>query len=103
MAEIVGKFEEPGAEKEEGLTPAEEERRKARGLEVVDLVAKVSFQSFWYRFSAGPGGSADGVSRSCSQMNECGAPPKEIMGELPPGMDLGADGVPKLPEDCCIM
>ena len=42
MAEIVAKFEEPGAEKEEGLTPAEEDQRKARGLEVVDLVAKVS-------------------------------------------------------------
>lgn len=36
-------------------------------------------------------------------MNECGAPPKEIMGELPAGMDLGADGVPKLPEECSIM
>lgn len=42
VAQIVAKFDEPGADKEEGLTPAEEERRKARGLEVVDLVAKVS-------------------------------------------------------------
>lgn len=55
------------------------------------------------------------------QMNECGAPPNEIMGEMPPGaslavplsffrilltrvlssnagMDLGADGMPKVPE-----
>ncbi|GAA5833993.1 hypothetical protein JCM11251_003585 [Rhodosporidiobolus azoricus] len=73
---IVAKFEEPGADKPVGKgTKEEEERREKRTEEVVDLVAK---------------------------MNECGAPPSEIMGEMPPGMELGADGVPKMPE-CVVM
>jgi peroxin-19 len=38
-----------------------------------------------------------------SQMQEHGAPPAEIMGELPPGLDLGADGAPQLPEGCLIV
>jgi len=36
------------------------------------------------------------------QMQEHGAPPAEIMGDLPPGLDLGPDGAPKLPDDCVI-
>ncbi|BGP14378.1 Peroxisome chaperone and import receptor [Rhodosporidiobolus nylandii] len=68
---IVGKFDEPGADKKPPLSPAEEEQHAKRMDEVVELVAK---------------------------MNECGAPPKELMGDMPPGMELGSDGVPKLPE-----
>ncbi|BGP23259.1 Peroxisome chaperone and import receptor [Rhodotorula toruloides] len=71
VRQIVDRFEEPGADKQPPYTPEEEEQRSARLDAVVDLVAK---------------------------MNECGAPPNEIMGEMPPGMDLGADGMPKVPE-----
>ena len=39
---------------------------------------------------------------SWSQMQEHGAPPAEIMGELPPELDLGPDGAPKLPDECVI-
>lgn len=38
-----------------------------------------------------------------SQMQEHGAPPAEIMGELPPGLDLGSDGAPQLPDGCFIV
>jgi len=38
-----------------------------------------------------------------NEMQECGAPPTEIMGELPPGVAVGADGLPQLPGDCHIM
>jgi len=38
-----------------------------------------------------------------NEMQEGGAPPAQIMGELPPGVALGADGLPQLPQDCCIM
>jgi peroxin-19 len=38
----------------------------------------------------------------CSQMQEHGAPPAEIMGELPPGLDVGPDGAPQLPDGCLI-
>ncbi|KAI0279139.1 Pex19 protein [Russula aff. rugulosa BPL654] len=38
-----------------------------------------------------------------NKMQEHGAPPAEIMGELPPGLDLGPDGAPQLPAECLIM
>ncbi|KAM0754616.1 Pex19-domain-containing protein [Meredithblackwellia eburnea MCA 4105] len=76
---IVAKFDEPGAEKDDleldKLTAKEKEDRKRRREEVAELV---------------------------KQMNDCGAPPSEIMGEMPEGMELGPDGVPKLPGDCVI-
>jgi peroxin-19 len=37
------------------------------------------------------------------QMQEHGAPPAEIMGELPPGLDLGPDGAPQLPDGCLVV
>lgn len=71
MVEVVAKFDEPGADKETSLTPAEERRQKERQGEVAELVAK---------------------------MNDCGAPPKEIMGELPPGECLhGRPGCARMP------
>lgn len=36
------------------------------------------------------------------QMQSYGSPPAEIMGPMPPGLSLGADGAPKLPDDCII-
>lgn len=38
-------------------------------------------------------------------MQELGPPPKEIMSELAPGMDLDADGLPGAPgmDQCCVM
>jgi len=38
-----------------------------------------------------------------NEMQEYGAPPTEIMGELPPGVPVGPDGLPQLPGDCRIM
>ncbi|KAF9653618.1 Pex19-domain-containing protein [Thelephora ganbajun] len=38
-----------------------------------------------------------------NEMQEHGAPPAEIMGELPPGVTVGPDGLPQLPRDCRIM
>lgn len=82
--EIVAKFEEPGADADD----ADDDARAARQNEITELVAKVREEgvfSFYVepsiRFPA---------DRSCScllwvQMNDCGAPPKEIMGDMPPG------------------
>ncbi|OBZ78334.1 Peroxisome biogenesis protein 19-1 [Grifola frondosa] len=36
------------------------------------------------------------------EMQSHGSPPSEIMGPLPPGLDVGPDGMPKLPEGCTI-
>ena len=43
------------------------------------------------------------ILNHAEQMQEYGAPPAEIMGELPPGMALGQDGLPQLPEECSLM
>ncbi|OCH91767.1 Pex19 protein, partial [Obba rivulosa] len=37
-----------------------------------------------------------------NEMQSYGSPPSEVMGPLPPGLDLGPDGMPKLPEGCTI-
>ncbi|KAG9120939.1 Peroxisome chaperone and import receptor, partial [Ceratobasidium sp. 392] len=39
-----------------------------------------------------------------NQMQELGSPPAEILGEMPPGFDLNAEGMPKIPdmENCVI-
>ncbi|TFK47301.1 Pex19 protein [Heliocybe sulcata] len=37
-----------------------------------------------------------------NEMQSHGSPPSEIMGPLPPGFDLGADGLPKVPDGCVI-
>ncbi|KAI0051537.1 Pex19 protein [Auriscalpium vulgare] len=37
-----------------------------------------------------------------SEMQSHGSPPAEIMGPMPPGLDLGADGIPKVPDGCTI-
>ncbi|KAK7689685.1 hypothetical protein QCA50_007480 [Cerrena zonata] len=42
------------------------------------------------------------VSTLMNEMQSHGSPPPEIMGPLPAGLDLGPDGMPKLPEGCTI-
>ncbi|EMD32382.1 hypothetical protein CERSUDRAFT_118745 [Gelatoporia subvermispora B] len=37
-----------------------------------------------------------------NQMQTYGSPPAEVMGPMPPGMEVGADGMPKIPEGCTI-
>ncbi|KDQ51862.1 hypothetical protein JAAARDRAFT_40687 [Jaapia argillacea MUCL 33604] len=37
-----------------------------------------------------------------NEMQSYGSPPAEIMGPLPPGFDLGPDGLPKVPDNCVI-
>ncbi|KAJ3117606.1 hypothetical protein HDU96_006204 [Phlyctochytrium bullatum] len=50
------------------------------------------------------------VTDLMQQMQECGNPPEAIMQELAPGMEIGADGMPKVPssgapggQDCVVM
>ncbi|PCH37145.1 Pex19-domain-containing protein [Wolfiporia cocos MD-104 SS10] len=38
-----------------------------------------------------------------SEMQGYGSPPAEIMGPMPPGLDLGPDGMPKVPDGCTVM
>lgn len=32
------------------------------------------------------------------QMQDCGQPPADILDELAPGLEMGADGAPKMPD-----
>jgi len=36
------------------------------------------------------------------ELQDYGSPPEEIMGPLPPGFNMGADGLPNVPENCVI-
>jgi hypothetical protein len=62
----------------------------------VELMGKVSsrFPAFMQ--------ARQSANANLLQMQEHGAPPAEIMGELPPELDLGSDGAPKLPDECVI-
>ncbi|KAH9940274.1 Pex19 protein [Amylocystis lapponica] len=42
------------------------------------------------------------VMELMNEMQDYGSPPAEIMGPMPPGFDLGPDGMPKMPEGCTI-
>jgi len=42
------------------------------------------------------------VVQLMNEMQSHGSPPSEIMGPLPPGFDLGSDGLPKVPDGCVI-
>ena len=66
-----------------------DEEDKAAKVELVEMMQKVKplgTQTNW-------------------QMQELGPPPKEIMSELAPGMELDADGLPGAPggEQCSVM
>jgi len=37
-----------------------------------------------------------------SEMQALGSPPEELMGPLPPGLGLGTDGTPSIPDECKI-
>ena len=39
------------------------------------------------------------IAAACLQMQACGSPPKDIVDELAPGLEMGADGLPKIPGD----
>jgi peroxin-19 len=40
---------------------------------------------------------------TCEQMQTHGSPPAELMGPMPAGLEVGPDGLPKLPDGCTLM
>ncbi|KAI6040712.1 Pex19 protein family-domain-containing protein [Pisolithus marmoratus] len=57
-----------------------------------------SFLSSYFYYSL----LTTGMFTSASQLQSYGSPPEEIMGPLPPGTAMGADGLPELPEGCVV-
>ncbi|KAI5995932.1 Pex19 protein, partial [Pisolithus albus] len=43
------------------------------------------------------------IAEVMGELQSYGSPPEEIMGPLPPGMAMGADGLPELPEGCVVV
>ena len=87
VAQIVATFEDPSFKDDD----------PQKSLKIVELMQEVrsQFQDIYVVHPA---------TRHLfsEQMQEHGSPPSEIMGPLPPGFDLGADGLPKLPDGCTI-
>ncbi|KIM71831.1 hypothetical protein PILCRDRAFT_16687 [Piloderma croceum F 1598] len=48
------------------------------------------------------GGAGGRVVELMGEMQSFGTPPTEIMGDLPPGFGVGPDGMPQIPEGCCV-
>lgn len=44
----------------------------------------------------------ENITEIMGELQSYGSPPEEIMGPLPPGMAMGADGLPELPEGCVV-
>ncbi|KAI6102500.1 Pex19 protein [Pisolithus croceorrhizus] len=42
------------------------------------------------------------ITEAMGELQSYGSPPEEIMGPLPPGMAMGTDGLPELPEGCVV-
>ncbi|KIK26304.1 hypothetical protein PISMIDRAFT_637136, partial [Pisolithus microcarpus 441] len=43
------------------------------------------------------------IAEVMGELQSYGSPPEEIMGPLPPGIAMGADGLPELPEGCVVV
>ncbi|KAI6026653.1 Pex19 protein [Pisolithus microcarpus] len=43
------------------------------------------------------------IAEVMGELQSYGSPPEEIMGPLPPGIAMGADGLPELPERCVVV
>ncbi|KAF9223029.1 hypothetical protein BS17DRAFT_706825 [Gyrodon lividus] len=48
------------------------------------------------------GKARDKIVELMGELQNYGSPPDEIMGPLPPGFNMGADGLPNVPENCVI-
>ncbi|KAJ3482703.1 hypothetical protein NLI96_g6799 [Meripilus lineatus] len=76
-------------------SPSYSDKNSEQGAQVVVLMNEVREPSF-YHLSKPP------IHIIYVQMQSLGSPPPEIMGPLPPGLDVGPDGMPKLPDGCCV-
>ncbi|PIL27093.1 transporter [Ganoderma sinense ZZ0214-1] len=98
LKELHDKF--PGYLKDHASTLSSEDKTRYEGQSkiVAEIVATFEDPSFK---DDDPQKSLK-VVELMQEMQEHGSPPSEIMGPLPPGFDLGADGLPKLPDGCTI-
>ncbi|KAH9006353.1 Pex19-domain-containing protein [Lactarius hatsudake] len=99
LKELNEKFPSYLSSNEDKLSPSDLARYRAQHTCASKIVA--IFEDSKYR-DDDPKTAADVVTLM-TEMQEHGAPPAEIMGELPSGLELGPDGAPQLPEGCVVI
>jgi len=99
LKELNDKFPSYLSSNADKLSPSELARYRAQHTCASKIVAL--FEDSKYK-DDDPKMAADIVTLM-TEMQEHGAPPAEIMGELPPGLETGPDGAPNLPEGCVVV
>ncbi|PVF93314.1 Pex19 protein [Serendipita vermifera] len=98
LKELHEKFPEY-LEKNRANLPTHDQVRYDRQNQIVSEVVKVFEQP---DYSDNNLGITSQIVTLMTEMQELGSPPSEIMGALPPGFELGADGLPSLDDKCII-
>jgi len=98
LKELNSKYPEYLATHGASLSPDELKRYTFQKERVSQLVAIFETPSY----SDENAEQATEVLRLMNEMQSYGSPPTEIMGPMPAGFELGADGLPKVPEGCVI-
>ncbi|KIJ56319.1 hypothetical protein M422DRAFT_57684 [Sphaerobolus stellatus SS14] len=80
------------------LDAAERERCVQQSKRVQKIVAIFEKPSY----SEDDTTTSSEILRLMNEMQGFGSPPNEIMGDMPPGFELGQDGLPKMPDGCII-
>jgi len=99
LKELTDKFPSYLASNRDKLSPSDLERYQAQyacASEIITLFEGAGYKDDDPEMQVR-------ITSLMSKMQEHGAPPAEIMGELPPGLDVGPDGAPQLPEGCVIV
>ncbi|EIN05462.1 Pex19 protein, partial [Punctularia strigosozonata HHB-11173 SS5] len=98
LKELHDKFPDYLAENSAKLSTADKDRYE-RQYSCVQQIVEV-FEDPSYSDEDAQKGTR--IVTLMNEMQSHGSPPPEIMGPLPPGLDVGPDGLPKLPDGCTI-
>lgn len=98
LKELNDKFPEY-LETNRSLISTEDQVRYDKQKSIISEVIAI-FESPDYS-DTNPATSAE-IIKLMSEMQEYGSPPAEIMGTLPPGFDVGSDGLPSLNDQCIV-
>jgi len=98
LKELHTKFPEYLKDNAETISADDKKRYNAQYAVVEKIVSIFDDPSY----SDEDKGKGAEVVTLVNEMQSYGSPPADIMGPLPPGLDLGPDGIPNLPDGCII-
>lgn len=99
LKELDTKYPEYLAKHRSSLPKEDLDRYTAQSAKVSEIVA--IFERSTY--SDDDATQVNEILKLMNEMQSYGSPPAEIMGAMPPGLEFGSDGLPKLPEGCILM